>query len=97
MLLAQSLFHYFTDSVLRPNNWLHAHVPCSRHRGVIVFLRKQSLVGETLSHATYPGVILGVVAAASLSLTVADDSLVAAAIMAGAFLSAFAGLLPFNF
>lgn len=28
--------------------------------GVLVFLRKESLIGEALSHAAYPGVILGV-------------------------------------
>ena len=28
--------------------------------GVITYLRKQSLLGEALSHASYPGVILGV-------------------------------------
>jgi len=36
--------------------------------GVIVFLRKQSLVGETLSHASYPGVILGVLAAKHINM-----------------------------
>lgn len=35
--------------------------------GVIAFLRKQSLLGESLSHATYPGVVLGVIAAGEWS------------------------------
>jgi manganese/zinc/iron transport system permease protein len=65
--------------------------------GVLVFLRKQSLLGETLSHATYPGVILGVVAAASLSLTIADDTLVSIAIMTGAFITAVLGLVCVQF
>ncbi len=34
--------------------------------GVIAYLRKQSLMGEALSHASYPGVILGVLISALL-------------------------------
>jgi len=32
---------------------------CAAVSGVLVFLRKRTLVGETLSHATYPGIVLG--------------------------------------
>lgn len=32
---------------------------CAAVAGVLVFLRKQTLIGETLSHATYPGIVLG--------------------------------------
>lgn len=98
MLLAQSPLFYFTDSVLRgPTIGCMLMCLAAGIVGVIVFLRKQSLLGETLSHATYPGVIFGVIAATSFSLTLADDSLVALAIMAGAFLSAVAGLLSVQF
>lgn len=98
MLLAQSPFFYFTDSVLRgPTIGCMLMCLAAGIVGVIVFLRKQSLLGETLSHATYPGVIFGVIAATSFSLTVADDSLVSMAIMAGAFLTAVAGLLCVQF
>ncbi len=98
MLLGQSVFMYFTDSVLRgPTIGCMLMCFAAGIVGVIVFLRKQSLIGETLSHATYPGVILGVIAAASLSLTPADESLVAVAIMVGAFISALLGLMSVQF
>lgn len=98
MLLAQSPLFYFTDSVLRgPTIGCMLMCLTAGIVGVIVFLRKQSLLGETLSHATYPGVILGVIAAASLSLSAGDDTLVALAIMIGAFISAVAGLLSVQF
>lgn len=98
MLLAQSPFLYFTDSVLRgPTIGCMLMCFTAGIIGVLVFLRRQSLLGETLSHATYPGVILGVIGASMLSLTVADDTCVAIAIMTGAFLSAVAGLFCVQF
>lgn len=60
--------------------------------GVIVFLRRQSLLGETLSHAAYPGVVAGVIISGMLGLTESDYSWVAFCIMAGAFVTAFLGL-----
>ncbi len=56
-----SLWSFFTDPVLRGPT-LGSMFMClaAGLTGVIVFLRRQSLVGETLSHAAYPGVILGV-------------------------------------
>ncbi len=32
---------------------------CASITGVLVFLRRRALVGETLSHAAYPGIVLG--------------------------------------
>lgn len=60
--------------------------------GVIVFLRRQSLLGESLSHAAYPGVVAGVIVSGALGLTENDYSWVAFWIMAGAFITAFLGL-----
>lgn len=98
MLLAQSPLLFFTDSVLRgPTIGCMLMCFAAGIVGVLVFLRKQSLLGETLAHSTYPGVIMGVVAAASLSVTIADDTLVAIAIMIGAFLTAIAGLASVQF
>lgn len=98
MILAASFMHYFTDSVLRgPTIGCMLMCFAAGIVGVLVFLRKQSLLGETLSHATYPGVILGVAAAGGLSLTPADDTLVAFAILIGAFISAIAGFLTVQF
>src|SRR5579863_8916090 len=56
-----SLLHYFTDSVLQAPT-LASMLMClgSALIGVIVFLRRRSLLGEALSHASYPGVILSI-------------------------------------
>ena len=60
--------------------------------GVLVFLRKQSLVGEALSHAAYPGVMLGIIAAGIFSVQEYDSLLLSIFILSGAFISAFIGL-----
>ncbi len=58
--------------------------------GVIVFLRKRSLLGEALSHATYPGVVLSVLFMAAFFPLSSD--LLALAILIGAFLTSLLGL-----
>ncbi len=58
--------------------------------GVVVFLRKRSLLGEALSHATYPGVVLSVLFMA-LFFPLSSD-LMALAILIGAFLTSLLGL-----
>jgi manganese/zinc/iron transport system permease protein len=55
--------------------------------GVLVFVRKRSLLGEALSHATYPGVTFAIVLAGFFSL----ESSLPILILAGAFLSALVG------
>ncbi len=84
---------YFTDAVLRAPT-IGSMLMCLTAAlvGVVVFLRKQSLLGESLSHATYPGVILGVVVAALLSVDPANSTVAATCIVAGAFLAALLGL-----
>jgi len=52
--------------------------------GVIAFVRQRSLVGEALSHATYPGVILGAMLGSAYSLV-------------GAFVFALLGLMAMHF
>jgi len=59
--------------------------------GSIVFLKKQSLLGEALSHAAYPGVILGVICAGLLGLDAGDATSISILIMVGAFLTALMG------
>lgn len=54
--------------------------------GVLVFVRKRSLLGEALSHATYPGVTFAIVFAGLFSL----EALPILTLL-GAFLSALAG------
>ena len=55
------LFEYFTDPVLQAPT-MGSMLMClsSALVGVIVFLRRRSLLGEALSHASYPGVVLSV-------------------------------------
>ena len=64
--------------------------------GVVVFLRKQSLLGESLSHAAYPGVILGIVVAALVGPDGQDSNWVATFVMSGAFVAALLGLWVIN-
>ena len=58
--------------------------------GVIVVLRKRSLIGETLSHASFPGVVIGI-GIASLLLPFRDE-FVSLAVLSGATLFATLGL-----
>lgn len=89
---------YFTDAVLRaPTIGCMLMCLAAALVGVIVFLKKQSLLGESLSHAAYPGVIIGVIAAGLLTLTEEQETLLAILIMTGAFLSAMAGLWAITF
>lgn len=89
---------FFTDPVLRAPT-LASMLMCLAAGlvGVIVLLRKQSLLGESLSHAAYPGVILGVIAAGFFLGPDTEEGGVALFILAGAFLSALAGLWAIHF
>ena len=90
------LIDFFTDPILRPST-VGSMLMCfaSALVGVVVFLRKRSLIGETLSHASFPGVVLGVFVSALL--VPFSDKLVALSILCGAFLFAFLGLKALNF
>ena len=88
-----SPFVYFTDAVLRaPTIGCMLMCVAAALVGVIVFLKKQSLLGESLSHAAYPGVVVGVICAGLLEVSEDRAFLIALSAMIGAFLSAFAGL-----
>lgn len=91
------MLSYFTDAVLRAPT-IGSMLMCLAAAliGVIVLLRKQSLIGESLSHAAYPGVVLGVIAAGSLGFSENDYSPIALLIMTGAFFSALLGLFAIN-
>ena len=62
MAILNTILYYFTDPVLRAPT-IASMLMClaASLTGVIAFLKKQSLIGETLSHSTYPGMLLGVV------------------------------------
>lgn len=59
--------------------------------GVLVFLKRRSLLGESLSHAAYPGVILGALGAAFLGLDEQDEWEVTFFLLIGGGLAALAG------
>ncbi len=59
------LLSYFTDPVLRaPTIGCIAMAISSALVGTLLVLQKRSLIGEALSHAAFPGVVLGVFVAA---------------------------------
>lgn len=91
-------FHYFTDPVLRAPT-LGTMLMCAAAAlvGVIFFLRKQSLLGEALSHAAYPGVILGVIIAAFLGFSDIQEATLTSFILMGAFLTAMGALFAIYF
>ncbi len=78
------MLEYFTDAVLRaPTVGCMLMAIAASLVGVIAFVRRRSLVGEALSHATYPGVILAVLFTSTL-------------VLIGAGISALLGLFVIN-
>jgi len=85
---------YFTDPILRAPT-VGSMLMCLSAAlvGVVVFLRKESLLGEALAHASYPGVILGVIAAGAFGLESRyEGALLPLLIMGGAFVTALLGM-----
>jgi len=59
------ILNYFSDPILRASTWGCMLMCLSASLiGVVLFLRKRSLLGEAISHAAYPGVVIGMGAAA---------------------------------
>jgi len=85
------MLEFFTNPVLRAP-MIGTMLMClsAGMIGCLVFLQKRSLVGEALSHATYPGVVISVVFAA-LFFPFSEDG-AASFILLGAFLSGLLGL-----
>ncbi|MCB1119250.1 MAG: metal ABC transporter permease, partial [Chlamydiia bacterium] len=88
-----SLVEYFTDPVLRAPT-IGSLLMCLSASlvGVIVFLRRQSLIGEVLSHASYPGVILGITLIGSLSIDPEQQLITLTIVLFCASLTAWLGL-----
>lgn len=85
------MIHFFTDPVLRGPMLATMLMALSASLvGVIAFVRRRSLVGETLSHATYPGVALALVFAGGTVWA-------ASVVLAVAFLTALLGLFVIGF
>ncbi len=82
---------FFINPVLRAPTW-GCILMClaSSLMGVLIFLRKRSLLGETLSHATYPGVCIGVSLFAILFPQ--NEEWIFLAVLGGAFVSSLLGL-----
>ena len=52
---------FFVDPIFRAPTWGTLLMGLSSGLiGVILFLQKHTLIGEVLSHATFPGMLLGV-------------------------------------
>jgi len=82
------MLEFFVDPILRaPTIGSMLMGLASGLIGCLAFLQKRSLVGEALSHAAYPGVVLGLVIAAAFF-----PGGISAAILVGAFLSGLLGL-----
>ncbi|MBS0652017.1 MAG: metal ABC transporter permease [Verrucomicrobia bacterium] len=86
-----SILQSFTDPVLQAPT-IGSMLMClaSALIGVIVFLRKRSLLGEALSHASYPGVVVSVLIVAALFPSLQEAMPVA--ILIGASATSFLGL-----
>lgn len=98
MMALTSPWMYFTDPVLRgPTIGCMLMCLAASLVGVLVFLRKESLVGEALSHASYPGVILGAVLAGGLNLDESSEGLISLLVISGAFLTALGALWTIHY
>lgn len=90
---APSVFLFFTDPILRaPTLGCMFMCLAAGLVGVIIFLRKQVLIGETLSHASYPGVILGVILAGTFFVQETDELQLSLFSLIGAFVTSLLGL-----
>ena len=86
-----NFWDYFTDPILRAPTW-GTLLMCvaSALMGVVLYLQRRSLLGESLSHAAYPGIVLGVSLFAWLIPEM--EEWVFLAVLLGAFVSSVAGL-----
>jgi len=86
-----SFLDFFTDPVLRGPTW-GTLLMCisSSLMGVVLFFKKRILLGESLSHATYPGVVAGVSFFAFFFP--AHEEWTFVAVLGGAFISSLLGL-----
>lgn len=86
-----NLTAYFTDPVLRaPTMGCMAMAIASAIVGTFLVLQKRSLLGEALSHAAFPGVVIGVFVGSSFLAQ--SGELFSALLLAFSFLSALLGL-----
>ncbi len=86
-----SLIEFFTDPILRAPT-IASIIMCMATAlvGVILFLRKETLLGEALSHSAYPGVVLSALFASIFIRSPGSDG--GLSVLVGASLSALLGL-----
>ncbi len=86
-----SFWDFFTDPVLRGPTW-GTLLMCisSSLMGVILLLKRRCLLGESLSHAAYPGIVFGVSLFAVLFPEASEG--VFFAVLGGAFATSLLGL-----
>lgn len=91
-MIWQSPLLFFTDAILRAPT-IASMLMCLAASlvGTLVFLRKESLIGEALSHAAYPGVMVGVLISGLLCVKEYEGVTLSLAVLSGAFLSSVAG------
>lgn len=91
-----SWIDFFTDPVLRAPTWGTLFMCiASSLIGVFLFLKKKTLLSESLSHATYPGVVIGVTFLGLLSPDLEQWTFFA--VLIGALASSFLGLKLIRF
>jgi len=96
--MQQTMLQFFTDPILRgPTVGCMLMCLSAALVGVIVFLRRQSLLGESLSHAAYPGVVIGIAVAGAMGFDESSEWWVSLLVMSGAFISALLGLWCISF
>jgi manganese/zinc/iron transport system permease protein len=90
------MIEFFTDPVLRAPTW-GTFLMCiaSSLIGVILFLKKKVLLSESLSHATYPGVVIGISFLGTFFPE--NDGFSLIAVLFGAFGTSFLALKMINF
>ncbi len=95
-MMFRSPFVYFTDPVLRaPTIGCMLMCLAASIVGVLAFVRRRALLGEALSHATYPGVILAALFAALFFPH--QEEWVSPLILVGALGSSLVGLWIIDF
>lgn len=89
------MIDFFTDPVLRAPTW-GCILMClaSSLMGVFIFLRKRSLLSESLSHAAYPGACIGIALFALFFPQYEEWAFLG--VLAGAFISSLLGLKAIN-
>lgn len=93
-----SLLEYFTDPVLRAPMWGSIFMSVAAALiGVLVFLKKESLLGEALSHAAYPGLVLGVLISGVFFGDQAESLYTSFFLLGGALCSSILGLKLIHF